>query len=81
MNVRVRPITLFLAFSIPAFFLGKAHAQIQGGGSSRSTAPAAIGKAYKFERIAEGVCYATATGAMVKSNCCSSVVDTRRATP
>ena len=63
MNGRVRPITLFLAFSIPAFFLVKAHAQ--GGEGSRSTAPAAIGKAYKFDRIAEGVYYATATGAKI----------------
>jgi cyclase len=65
MKMRVGAITIILAFSIPACSLSEAHPQIAGGGGPRSTAAAAMGKAYKFDRIAEGVYYATATGALV----------------
>ena len=47
-----------------------------GGGAPRGTAAAIAGKAYKFETVAEGVYYATATGAMVTGS--NNVVDRRR---
>jgi cyclase len=65
MKIRVRAITIILVFSITASSWFVANAQMRAGGGPRRTAPAAMGKAYKFDRIAEGVYYATATGAMV----------------
>jgi cyclase len=41
-----------------------ATAQERGAGDVRSTGRMVIGKAYKFEEIADGVYYATSTGAM-----------------
>ena len=49
--MKARVIALLLAIAIPAF--------------AQNPNPSVTGKAYKFEKIADGVYYATATGSMV----------------
>ena len=56
MKVGIPAIALILAFSVSACLPLEARAQAQGGGPS-SGAPAAMGKAYRFDKIADGVYY------------------------
>ena len=64
MNVRLRVRCAFLTVAILACFSPQAPAQTASGGAWPSTAPAAMGKAYRFDKIADGVYYATANGTM-----------------
>src|SRR5262245_59248814 len=43
----------------------KVHAQLTTRGAASNPYPVVTGKAYKFEKIFDGVYYATSTGAMV----------------
>jgi glyoxylase-like metal-dependent hydrolase (beta-lactamase superfamily II) len=52
-------ITLSLSFGLVVIAQGR-----QGRGAAASPYPVVSGKAYKFEKIAEGVYYATSTGAL-----------------
>src|SRR5207237_5641017 len=52
-------VFLLLALSIPALV------SFDAGAGSPPSYPVVTGKAYRFEQIAEGVYYATATGSMV----------------
>jgi cyclase len=64
MKVRMRlfAVSLFLAFL--AAFSFELHAGAQGAGGARSGGPVVMGKVYAFEKIAEGVYYATSDSAM-----------------
>src|ERR1700722_4033772 len=64
MKVPVRAVALLLAISIPAWFSLAAKAQTQGVGGSQTAAPTVSGKVYSFEKIADGVYYATSDGPM-----------------
>jgi cyclase len=64
MKVPARAVTVLLAISIPAWFLLAAKAQTQGVGGSQTAAPTVSGKVYSFEKIADGVYYATSDGPM-----------------
>ena len=64
MKVGLHTVTLVLALSLAAYFSVEASAQTPPSESWRLAAPAAMGKAYRFDKIAEGVYYATANGTM-----------------
>jgi len=62
--MNARAIAVILAITIPASVSSDAKAQGRGA-AAPSPYPVTSGKAYKFEKISEGVYYATATGSMV----------------
>jgi glyoxylase-like metal-dependent hydrolase (beta-lactamase superfamily II) len=62
--MKARAIAVILAITIPASVSSDAKAQGRGAAAPLPY-PVTLGKAYKFEKIAEGVYYATATGSMV----------------
>jgi cyclase len=64
MRVRMYAITAILAIAMSAWFSFEAHAGRQGGGGTQSAAPTISGKVYEFEKIADGVYYATSSGPM-----------------
>lgn len=64
MKVTARALAVFLAISIPAWFSLEAQAQSLGAGFSQAGTPAASGKVYTFDKIADGVYYATSNGPM-----------------
>jgi cyclase len=76
MNVRMRVIPMILALPIAAWFSLEAYAQAPGA-ALPSGAPAATGKAYKFDKIADGVYYATATGTMITGGNHTIIVNDR----
>ena len=59
--MRINRASLIPALAIVAFMSLDASSQVRSG----SPYPVVTGKAYKFEKITDGVYYATATGAMV----------------
>jgi len=64
--MKARAIAVVLAITIPAWVSSDANAQGRGRGAAAPLPyPVTTGKAYKFEKIAEGVYYATATGSIV----------------
>jgi len=64
--MKARAIAAVLAITIPAWVSSDANAQGSGRGAAAPLPyPVTAGKAYKFEKIAEGVYYATATGSIV----------------
>ena len=64
MKVTVPALAVFLAISIPGWFSLQARAQSLGAGFTQAGAPAASGKVYSFDKIADGVYYATSSGSM-----------------
>lgn len=77
MNVTMRAMRLILAVPIAACFSLEAHAQTTDAAAVASGAPAAVGKAYRFDKIADGVYYATATGTMVTGGNNTIIVNDR----
>lgn len=65
MSVRMQSIRLLLAVATAACLSVKARAQASPGENWPPTTPAAMGKAYRFDKIADGVYYATANGTMI----------------
>jgi len=59
MRVRMRAITVVFAIAMSAWLSIEAHAGGQGGSGAQSTASTISGKVYQFEKIADGVYYAT----------------------
>jgi cyclase len=59
--MRIHRMSLILAVSILVLVSGDARPQVQSG----SPHPVVTGKAYQFEKITDGVYYATATGSMI----------------
>ncbi len=64
MRVRMRAITVVFAIAMSAWFSIEAHAGRQGGGAAQSGASTISGKVYQFEKIADGVYYATSSSLM-----------------
>jgi cyclase len=64
MKVRIRAIAAILAIAISAWFSLEAHAGRPGGSSAQSAASTISGKIYQFEKIADGVYYATSSSPM-----------------
>ena len=64
MKVTARALAVFLAISMPAWFSVEAQAQSLGAGFSQAGTPVASGKVYTFDKIADGVYYATSNGPM-----------------
>ena len=67
--MKARTVAIILAGTIPVWFsVGPAAQGTQGGGrgaAAPSPYPVVSGKAYQFEKIADGVYYATSAGSMV----------------
>jgi len=64
MKVRMRAIAVILAIAMSAWFSFEAHAGRPGGGAAQSAASTISGKVYQFEKIADGVYYATSSSLM-----------------
>jgi glyoxylase-like metal-dependent hydrolase (beta-lactamase superfamily II) len=64
MKVASRALVVILAISILPWFSLEAQAQSQGASDSQAGAPVVSGKVYSFEKIADGVYYATSSGPM-----------------
>jgi len=64
MKVTARALVVFLAISISGWFSLEAQAQSLGAGFSQAGTPAVSGKVYTFDKIADGVYYATSNGPM-----------------
>jgi len=64
MKGTARALAVILVISIPAWFSSEAQAQSQVVGGARAAAPVISGKVYSFEKIADGVYYATSSGPM-----------------
>jgi cyclase len=64
MKVRMRVVAVILAIAVPIVFSFEARASRQGEGAPQSGGPLISGKVYTFEKIAEGVYYATSAGPM-----------------
>ncbi len=64
MKVRMLATAVILAMAMSAWFSFEAHAGKQGVGGTQSAAPTISGKVYQFEKIADGVYYATSNGPM-----------------
>ena len=64
MKVRMRAISIILAFAMSAWFSFEAHAGRPGGGGAQSAASTISGKIYQFEKIADGIYYATSSSPM-----------------
>ena len=64
MKVKCGALAIVLAISIPAWFSPQAQAQSLGAGFSQAGTRAASGKVYEFDKVAEGVYYATSSGPM-----------------
>src|ERR1019366_6170949 len=64
MKAAARALVVILAISILAWFSLEAQAQTQGAGNSQAGAQVVSGKVYSFEKIADGVYYATSSGPM-----------------
>jgi cyclase len=77
MKVGIRVIRPILAFCIAACSSLEAHAQTPGTARAPSGALAAVGKAYKFDKIADGVYYATAAGTMITGGNNTVIVNDR----
>jgi len=65
MNVTAWTVAVILAISIPAWFSLEAQAQSQGAGGLQAGAQVTLGKVYSFEKIADGVYYATSRSPMM----------------
>ena len=64
--MKTHRIRVFLPIFLAASCLFAAHVRAQGNAGVTSTSgPVTKGKAFNFEKIADGVYYATATGAMI----------------
>jgi cyclase len=64
MKITARALAVILAISIPAWFSVEAQAQSLGAGFTQAGTPAGKGKVYSFDKIADGVYYATSSGPM-----------------
>jgi glyoxylase-like metal-dependent hydrolase (beta-lactamase superfamily II) len=64
MKVGMRAIAPVLAIAILGWFSFESRAGGQGGGGTNSAAPTISGKVYQFEKIADGIYYATSSGPM-----------------
>jgi cyclase len=64
MKVTGVALAVALAISIPALITPRAQAQSLGAGFSQAGTHAASGKVYEFDKVADGVFYATSNGPM-----------------
>ncbi len=64
MKVGMRAIAVILAIAISTWFSFETHAGAQGSGGAQSAALTISGKVYQFEKIADGLYYATSSGPM-----------------
>jgi cyclase len=64
MRVRMRAVAIILGIALPAWFSIEAHAGGQGGGAASSASTTISGKVYQFEKIADGIYYATSSSPM-----------------
>ncbi len=64
MKVGMRAIAVILAIAISTWFSFETHAGAQGSGGAQSAALTISGKVYQFEKIADGIYYATSSGPM-----------------
>ncbi len=64
MKVTTGALAVVLAISIPAWFSPETQAQSLGAGFSQAGTLAASGKVYRFDKVADGVYYATSDGPM-----------------
>jgi cyclase len=64
MKARMRASAVILAMAMSAWFSCAARAGGQGGGGAPSASSTISGKVYQFEKIADGVYYATSNGPM-----------------
>jgi hypothetical protein len=64
MKVRMRAITVVFAIAMSAWFSFEAHAAGLGGSGAQSAASTISGKIYQFEKIADGIYYATSSSPM-----------------
>src|SRR5712691_13176474 len=64
MKVGMRAIAIILAIAMSACFSVETRAGGQGSGGAQSAALTISGKVYQFEKIADGIYYATSSGPM-----------------
>jgi cyclase len=64
MPIKMRAIAVILTVAMSAWFSFGAHAGGQGGGGAQSAASTISGKVYQFEKIADGIYYATSSSPM-----------------
>ena len=64
MKITARALAVILAIAVPACFSEEIQAQSLGAGFTQAGTPAAKGKVYSFDKIADGVFYATSGGPM-----------------
>jgi cyclase len=64
MKATIRIFLVTLAIAISVCFSFEAIARAQGGSGAPSAPPAISGKVYQFEKIADGIYYATSNGPM-----------------
>ena len=64
MKTTARALAVILTILIPGWFSGEVQAQSLGAGFTQAGTPAAKGKVYSFDKIADGVYYATSGGPM-----------------
>jgi cyclase len=64
MKARMRVAEVVLALVLPASFSFSLYAGGQDAGAARSSGPVVTGKVYAFEKIADGVYYATSSSPM-----------------
>jgi cyclase len=64
MRVIMRAVAIILGIALSACFSIVAHAGWQGAGAASSASTAISGKVYQFEKIADGIYYATSSSPM-----------------
>jgi cyclase len=64
MSVRMRAVAIILGIALSAWFSIVAYAGGQGGGAASSSSTTISGKVYQFEKIADGIYYATSSSPM-----------------
>jgi cyclase len=64
MKMRMRATAVLLGIAMSGWVSLAASAAGQGGGGAQSSAPTVSGKVYQFQKIADGIYYATSAGPM-----------------
>ena len=64
MRVRMRAVAIILGVALSTWFSIEPYAGGQGGGAASSTPTTISGKVYQFEKIADGIYYATSSSPM-----------------
>jgi cyclase len=64
MRVRMRAVAIILGIALSAWISIEAYAGGQGGGAASSALTTISGKVYQFEKIADGIYYATSSSPM-----------------